>query len=310
MPTCKIVIRPENLLLDAVILNHALYLKNEDGSCVPVSEDHQLSALWDELEAETNIAFCLNGKWGFFNRYTGSISIDAIWDYAGDFHDGMTTVCVGCEPLSGQETGFAHPNGGKWGCITADGEVVIPVEYDEIWYVGIPDSRLTVVRNAARYGCVSKEGKEVIPVTFDGMWIYPTGIVVQKNGLYGVLDYYNNELLPISYEQVIPIDSDAFICKIPEHGWSFLFHGNAVFENADTIWCCTTRFMSRKKLTYMLAEKNGRFALACEDGRMFSGFSHTMSGAINLAEILLGQRVRFEKWLDTSAGEAQSLRYQ
>ena len=128
MPTCKIVIRAANLLLDAVIRNRALYLKNEDGSCTLAAEDGQLSELLDELEAETDIAFRSDGKWGFFNRYTGNISIDAVWDYAGDFHDGMTTVCIGCDPVSEQETGFVHPDGGKWGCIAADGEVVIQVE--------------------------------------------------------------------------------------------------------------------------------------------------------------------------------------
>jgi len=57
--------------------------------------------------------------------------------------------------------------------------------------------------------------------------------------------------------------------------------------------------MSRKKLTYMLVEKNERFAIVCENGRVLSDFSHTLPEAIRLAEILLGQKVRFEKWLST-----------
>jgi hypothetical protein len=122
-------------------------------------------------------------------------------------------------------------------------------------------------------------------------------ILVQKDGLWGVVTDDHTPILPIAYAQIIPMGADAFLCRQPNEGWCFLLHGREVFGGVDSIWVHKNQADSRVNLTYLLAEKQGQFALACTDGRMLSEFSMNFSDARHLAANLLSRPVQFQTWL-------------
>lgn len=77
------------------------------------------------------VKFTIDGKWGLVDIITGKIIIEAIWDFIGYIHDGFIPVGLG---------GFNKIDiqyqdcllGGKYGYIDLNGEVIIPLEYDEV----------------------------------------------------------------------------------------------------------------------------------------------------------------------------------
>jgi hypothetical protein len=182
-------------------------------------------------------------------------------------------------------------------CVTRAGLAPLPVTYDELWYIGVPADGLAVVRVGERYGCVALDGTPVIPVIYDAMKLSAHSILVQKDGLWGVVTDDHTPILPIAYARIVPMGDDAFLCRRPNEGWCFLSHGREVFGGVDSIWVHKNQAGSRVNLSCLLAEKQGQFALVCTDGRMLSDLSMNFFDARRLAEGLLGRPVQFQKWL-------------
>jgi hypothetical protein len=150
-----------------------------------------------ESDPEDAVAIRVGSKWGFAHRHTGCVLVEPVWDYVSDYYDGLARVCLGCEPIPECEADHSEPTGGKWGCMDRAGQAVIPVEYDELWYVGVPADGLAVVRVGERYGCVALDGTQVIPVIYDTMKLSARDILVQKDGLWDVMthDHLKNSCL-------------------------------------------------------------------------------------------------------------------
>jgi hypothetical protein len=183
----KIMLRSQQMIVDAVLEDGVVYPVDENGSQRVMSECDALDQL--ENDPEEAVAIRVGIKWGFAHRHTGRVLVEPVWDYVSDHYDGLARVCLGCKPIPEHETGHTEPTGGKWGCIDRAGKVVIPVEYDEIWYVGVPVDGLAVVRVGDRYGCVALDGTPVIPVLYDAMKLSARDILVQKDGLWSVMPY-------------------------------------------------------------------------------------------------------------------------
>lgn len=297
MTKCQIVFRTINTVIDGTISDERIFLLDENHIKVEFSADHDFIELLQLIENKDPLTIRVAKKWGFADCRSGLIISEPQWDYVHDFHDNFAAVCLGCEPVSDFENAFVYPSGGKWGCINSDGEITIPLQYDELWYTGSSARYRAVVRDDVHFACLSIKGDMILPTIYDGMWSIPGVMVVKKDGLFGVVDNYNEELLPLAYEQVIPIGDDAYLCKKPNQVWQFLSHGKKVFYDVNEIWCYENRFVSGKKITYMIIEKAGNYALACDDGRMLSDFTLTLCGAKRLSENLLHRYVIFKPWL-------------
>jgi hypothetical protein len=72
--------------------------------------------------------FRCDNKFGFFDR-TGKIIIDAQFDFALPFHEGLAAVCEGCKEETHGE--YHSVKGGTWGYINKQGALVIPSQFEE-----------------------------------------------------------------------------------------------------------------------------------------------------------------------------------
>ncbi len=73
--------------------------------------------------------FEASGKIGFFDR-TGTVIIEAGFEWARPFNGGFAAVCLGCRPESDSEHQLMIA--GLWGFVDPAGEVVVPLIYEEV----------------------------------------------------------------------------------------------------------------------------------------------------------------------------------
>lgn len=295
MSKYSIPLRSRNMIFNAAVSGNVICIVGKNNELRPISEYRDLVYDSDEV----CIVFRAGDKWGYANRLTGEIISPAVWDYADDFHGCYARVCIGCAPVSAKETGFALPEGGKWGCIDKSGRLVIDVQYDELWYVGVPAKNLAVVRSGTQFGCVSLDGETVLPVVYDELRVAREWITVQKDGLWGMLDLKGTAIYPISYQRFVPMDKVSGLAQKSDGFWTFFCRGEAVFEGAQSVWCAQSRFMTgpERVCTYLLAELNGLFALACGDGRLLTARPVPLKDAWELADHVACTALRFQKWL-------------
>ena len=295
MSKYSIPLRSRNMIFDAAVEGHVIRVLGKDNEPRPISECRDLVYDSDEL----CIAFRAGDKWGYADRLTGEIISPAVWDYADDFHGGYARVCIGCAPVSAEETGFVLPERGKWGCIDKSGRLVIDVQYDELWYLGVPATNLAVVRRGKQFGCVGLDGETVLPVVYDELRVAKEWITVQKDGLWGMLDLKGIAIYPISFQRFVPMDKASGLAQMSDGLWTFFCRGVPVFEGAQSVWCAQSRFMTgpERVCTYLLAELNGLFALTCGDGRLLTARPVPLKDAWELANHAACTVLRFQKWL-------------
>ena len=294
MSKYSIPLRSRNMIFDAAVSGNVIRIVGEDNEPRPISECRDLVYDSDEM----CIAFRAGDKWGYANRLTGKIVSPAVWDYADDFHGGCARVCVGCAPVGVNEAGFVPPVGGKWGCVDQSGRLVIDVQYDELWYVGVPAENLAVVRSGTRFGCVNLDGKTVLHAVCDELRVAREWIAVCKDGLWGMTDLDGGLVYSISYRRFIPFDRTSGLAKTADGLWTFFCRGEAVFEGAESVWCARSSFMTGPGMvcTYLLAEKDGLFSLAGGDGRLLTARPVSFTDALELANHIACTTLQFQKW--------------
>lgn len=125
-------------------------------------------------------------KEGFMDK-TGAIVIPTIYDYVGDFKDGLVFVI----------------KDDKCGYIDKTGKEVIPLIYD---HVGEFEDGLAKVKNNFKYGYIDKTGTIVVPIKYDFISDFKEGLAyfqVKGNSSreykYGYVDKTGNEVIPPIY---------------------------------------------------------------------------------------------------------------
>jgi len=125
-------------------------------------------------------------KEGFMDK-TGAIVIPTIYDYVGDFKDGLVFVI----------------KDDKCGYIDKTGKEVIPLIYD---HVGEFEDGLAKVKNNFKYGYIDKTGTIVVPIKYDSIGKFKEGLayfLVKGNSWreykYGYVDKNGNEVIPPIY---------------------------------------------------------------------------------------------------------------
>lgn len=102
------------------------------------------------------------------------------------------------------ENKFIVKKNGFYGIITRDKEVIIPIEYDEIsnWVEYGPDEHF-IVKNG-KHGLISRDGEIVIPPIYDKIFVDNGALIkVQKNGLNGTINWKNEIVHIIEYENIL-----------------------------------------------------------------------------------------------------------
>jgi hypothetical protein len=155
-----------------------------------------------QLPAADYARFEENGKIGLKDQQ-GAVVLPASFDALG-WSDGNFSVI-------GQVTGFRQQ--GRWGLVNLKKEFITKAEFESLTYQG--GDRVIVSKWISpftmRYGCLDLAGKLVVPFMYDGISLHGLRcITMMKNGTryeYGLIDLDNREVLPIRYQNIIPIGS-------------------------------------------------------------------------------------------------------
>ncbi len=90
---------------------------------------------------------------------------------------------------------------GKIGLITADGSIIVPADYDQVWNLQ-ENGNIKVMRNG-KLGIYNVEGGIVIPTEYEMIWNFENGIArVMRNGKIGYVNQNGNEFIACDYDQI------------------------------------------------------------------------------------------------------------
>lgn len=139
-----------------------------------------------KLSNDGMIKFIKDGKYGFINAKDGKTAINASYDYAEDFSNGLS--CVALE--------------GKWGCINKEGNYVIEPAFD---YIGGFSEGMACVMVDEKYGFIDESGQIVIePIYEDVADGFSDGLAcVKSDGKYGIIDKEGKFVIQPIYESNI-----------------------------------------------------------------------------------------------------------
>lgn len=164
-----------------------------------------------------------DGKWGFEDRLH-RVVIPYMYDYAGDFNEGL--ACVGIGEEDDMKYGYIDRRGntvipfiydkpaqfidgiayvqkdGKHGTIDKDGNELIPVIYDCVGFQFRENRGLTMVRQGDMRGFVRRNGDVVIPIVYeDAESFFSDNLVrVKLYGKWGYLNRKGDVVIPIVYD--------------------------------------------------------------------------------------------------------------
>lgn len=115
-----------------------------------------------------------DGLFGYADE-NGNQLIEPRYGWAGDFSEGRAAVST---PVA---------DGGYMGLIDRDGQVIIPLEYDDLSWDG---SRFAYVDREGKHGCLDRSGKVVISLLYDWIGEFSQGYAVVRDdrGRYGYVD--------------------------------------------------------------------------------------------------------------------------
>ena len=119
--------------------------------------------------------------------------------------DGEVLVPIEYEEIAPASEGMMRvAKNGKYGYLNEKFELVIPCKYDEAeWF----RNGIAVVKKGKKYGAIDKNGKTVIPFKYDAMLnneLYNDNqgkyIIACKKDKYGLLDREGKAVLPLKYD--------------------------------------------------------------------------------------------------------------
>lgn len=125
-------------------------------------------------------------KYGYIDR-RGNIVIPFVYDKHGHFIDGTASV----------------KKDGKYGTINKDGKEMIPIIYDWVGFHYKQNKGLVQVKLGDRRGFVRSNGDVVIPISYeDAEYFFCEDLVrVKLYGKWGYLDHKGDVVIPVIYDQ-------------------------------------------------------------------------------------------------------------
>ena len=123
-----------------------------------------------------------NDKYGFKVSGTGEVVIQAKYDDAWDFSEGLARVELN----------------GKWGYIDKTDKVIIPFKYD---FASHFSDGLASVGLNGKWGFIDKTDKVIIPFKYEFAMDFSEGLAsVELNGKYGYIDKTDKVIIPFKYK--------------------------------------------------------------------------------------------------------------
>ena len=96
---------------------------------------------------------------------------------------------------------------GKYGFMNDSGVLVVPIEYDKIYYPSpIQENRIIVGKNDY-YGVINFKNEVIIPLKFKGVGAVrkvhgQAAYMLKMNSKYGIVDFNGNPIIPLEYESI------------------------------------------------------------------------------------------------------------
>ncbi|MFN6943539.1 MAG: WG repeat-containing protein [Cytophagaceae bacterium] len=145
----------------------------------------RISPQYDSAQdfSEGLAAVSLMDKWGYIDQ-NEKLLIQPRFSYATPFSKGLAEVKIG----------------NKWNFINKDGKLKNTENYDEIFF---DTSGSWVLQRKGKYGLADSTGKEIINVRYDSVKDTGKGVIVEKDGFFGVLTYHQEILHDIQYDKII-----------------------------------------------------------------------------------------------------------
>jgi WG containing repeat len=170
-----------------------------------------------------------DGKWGFIDP-EGNVVIPLIYTKTGNFEKGRAWVWKGdkwghidqtgkvttpiiyerANDFGGQYTGDSLFSGvmlnGKYGKVGINGNLVIPCEYVGIDHFSMGLAKVKKqVGDTYKFGFVNYSGEEIVACIYDKVEKFGRGYevsLVNKDGLWGLIDIKGKELIPCKYRRM------------------------------------------------------------------------------------------------------------
>ena len=137
-------------------------------------------------EVEIKRAKGLIDKFGHFivrkNDSDIWLKVTGDYDIVCDFHNNWALAC----------------KDGLWGFINSQGQIIIPFEYEEIFY---PVDGLIRCKKNGLWGFIDKQGKIVVPFIYEDISEYKEDLsACKKKGAWGFIDKRGNTIIPFKFE--------------------------------------------------------------------------------------------------------------
>ncbi|MBI9018462.1 MAG: WG repeat-containing protein [Phycisphaerae bacterium] len=208
------------------------------------------------------------GKYGY--KYTGSdkIIIQAQYDFAIDFSEGLGCVKV----YDKKEYEY------RYGYINKDGVMVIPAEYDNA-----EDFRegLAVVKKDRKFGYINTKGETVVDFKYDSACSFSEGLAsigVKRDGDYGYSIYYgyiNKEgvmVIPVKYDDANSFSDGLARIGIKKKKWQ-TYYG---YINKDGVMVIPAKYEWANDFVEGLAavKKDRKWGFIDKKGEIAIGFNY------------------------------------
>ena len=105
---------------------------------------------------------------------------------------------------------------GKAGYLDRNGNVVVPLKYDDIYYGEyVFFEGLARVRLNGKYGYIDQSGREVVPCKYDEAYNFSEGLAVLKlNGKWGYIDQSGRGVVPCKYDDAYDFSKGLAVLKL------------------------------------------------------------------------------------------------
>ena len=251
-----IVEYPENSYTELAWRNLiGLTLKDEysEKSLAGILADYPSNPLNKDVENELKGYFVsffplkVDSLWGFI-RGDGELTIDPIYEYAGDFVEGLAFV----------------QKRGKSGFVNKKGDVVITIEYDEVsdFVNGV-----SVVEKDGKYGVIDRRNQVVLPLDFDDVGqLCDNRILVERNGLIGYYNSVGELVIDLTYENGVDFRKGLAVVK-KEGLYGAINIDNEVIVPFEYNWIESSeqeRFRVKQGSAFGLLSKSGELILPLE----------------------------------------------
>jgi hypothetical protein len=180
-----------------------------------------LFSIWGGVLAQDLEIFEKDGKFGY-KDIDGNIIIEAKYDDAWGFSEGLSVVSIGCEWGINAEMENECTNG-KWGFINKEGKEIIPIIYGESYpfkegfavvFVGEnkgygmsgTSSQIDSMKNEKRkvngYTLINTMGQPITKIYYDNAYSFREGLAkVEFEGKFGYINYNGEEIIQLKYDE-------------------------------------------------------------------------------------------------------------